>query len=121
LKSNCLLCQFNTSEKEDHYLRKSDYIHTLRVARGVDLIPNMPLSNKNQKVALLAVDLFSGFIWICYMQDCTTKELIAAINNTIVKNYGSPNFLHLVEEPGFFNSKDFYDYIQPLGTKYLPT
>jgi hypothetical protein len=25
------------------------------------------------------------------------------------------------EEPELFNSKDFYDYLQPLGTKYLPT
>ncbi len=25
------------------------------------------------------------------------------------------------EEPGLFNSKDFYDYLQPFGTKYLPT
>jgi hypothetical protein len=121
LKNNCLVCQFNTSEKEDHHLRKSDYIHAPRVAWGVDLIPNMPLSNENRKVALLAVDLFSGFIRICPMKDRTTKELIAAIDNTIVKNYGSPKFLRSDEEPGLFNSKDFYDYLQPLGTKYLPT
>jgi hypothetical protein len=81
----------------------------------------MPLSNDNRKVALLAVDLFSGFIRICPMKDRTTKELIAAIDNTIVKNYGSPKFLRSDEEPGLFNSKDFYDYLQPLGTKYLPT
>jgi len=55
------------------------------------------------------------------MKDRTTKELLAAIDNTIVKNYGSPKFLRSDEEPGLFNSKDFYDYLQPLGTKYLPT
>ncbi len=81
----------------------------------------MQLSKDNQKVALLAVDLFSGFIQICPMKDRTTKELNAAIDNTIVKNYGSPKFLRSDKEQGLFNSKDFYDYLQPLGAKYLPT
>jgi hypothetical protein len=61
LESNCLVCQFNMSEKEK----------ICRVAWGVDLIPNMPLLKDDQKVALLAVDLFSGFIRICPMKDRT--------------------------------------------------
>jgi len=47
-------------QKEDKKLRKSDYIHARCVTWGVDLIPNMPLSKENRKVALLAVDLFTG-------------------------------------------------------------
>ena len=121
LRDNCLVCQFNSTEKEDHHLRKSDYIHAPRVTWGVDLIPNMPLSKDNRKVALLAVDLFTGYIQICPMKDRTTKELISAIDKTIIKPFGIPKFLRSDEEPGLFNSKDFYDYLQPLGIKFLPT
>jgi len=121
LQNNCLVCQFNSSKKEDHHLRQSDYIHAPRVTWGVDLIPNMPLSRNNRKVALLAVDLFSGYIQICPMKDRTTQELIAAIDKTIIKPFGVPKFLRSDEEPGLFNSKDFYDYLQPHGIKFLPT
>ena len=121
LQNNCLVCQFNSSQKEDHQLRKSDYIHAPRVTWGVDLIPNMPLSKENRKVALLAVDLFTGYIQICPMKDRSTHEIIAAIDKTIIRPFGVPKFLRSDEEPGLFNSKDFYDYLQPLGIKYLPT
>ena len=121
LQNNCLVCQFNSSEKQDHHLRQSDYIHAPRVTWGVDLIPNMPLSKNNKKVALLAVDLFTGYIQICPMKDRTTPELIAAIDKTIVNAFGNPKFLRSDEEPGLFNSKEFYDYMQPLGIKFLPT
>ena len=121
LQNNCLVCQFNSSQKEDHHLRKSDYIHAPRVTWGVDLIPNMPLSKDNRKVALLAVDLFTGYIQICPMKDRSTHEIIAAIDKTIIRPFGVPKFLRSDEEPGLFNSKDFYDYLQPLGIKYLPT
>ena len=121
LQNNCLVCQFNSSEKEDHHLRQSDYIHAPRVTWGVDLIPNMPLSKNGKKVALLAVDLFTGYIQICPMKDRTTPELIAAIDKTIVKAFGNPKFLRSDEEPGLFNSKEFYDYLQPLGIKFIPT
>ena len=81
----------------------------------------MPLSKHGRKVALLAVDLFTGYIQICPMKDRTTPELIAAIDKTIVKAFGNPKFLRSDEEPGLFNSKEFYDYFQPLGIKFLPT
>ena len=121
LKNNCLVCQFNSSEKEDHELRQSDYVYAPRVTWGVDLIPNMPLSNDNQKVALLAVDLFTGYIQICPMKDRTSQELIKAIETTIIRPFGAPKFIRSDNEPGLFNSKEFYDYLQPRGTQFLPT
>jgi hypothetical protein len=81
----------------------------------------MPLSKNGRKVALLAVDLFTGYIQICPMKDRSTPELIAAIDSTIVKGFGTPKFLRSDEEPGLFNSKEFYDYLQPLGIKFIPT
>jgi len=55
------------------------------------------------------------------MKDRSTHEIIAAIDKTIIRPFGAPKFLRSDEEPGLFNSKGLYDYLQPLGIKYLPT
>jgi len=121
LRNNCLICQFNTTGKVDQELKSSDYIHAPRVTWGVDIIPNMPMSEHGNRVALLAVDLFTGYIQLCPMTDRTSTSLIAAIDKTIVRPFGIPKFLRADEEPGLFSSKEFHKYLQPLGTKFLPT
>ncbi len=85
--TNVILCNtVNSASKEDHHLRQSDYIYAPRVAWGVDLIPNMPLSNENRKVALLAVDLFkklhyqSGKILKVVDKDLSYAQLHKKVN-----------------------------------------
>ena len=121
LHNNCLICQFNTTTKVDQELRQSDYIYAPRVTWGVDLIPNMPLSNSNRKVAMLAVDLFTGYIQICPLQDRTAKSLIAGIEQLIIRPFCAPQYIRSDEEAGLFNSQEFYDFLKPRGIKYFPT
>ena len=121
LRDNCLVCQFNTTEKKDHFLRSTDYVHAPRATWGVDLIPNLPLSEDGYKAALLAVDLFTGYVQLCPIKDRTTKTLINAIQRTIINPFGIPKFLRTDEEPGLFRSQEFYDFLKPLGTKFMPT
>ena len=121
LRDNCLVCQFNSTHKQDHELRRSDYIHAPRVTWGVDLIPNLPLSDNGYKAALLAVDLFTGYIQICPIKDRSTKSLIEAVEKTVMSPFTTPKYLRTDEEPGMFRSQEFYDYLKPLGVKFLPT
>ena len=121
LRENCLVCQFNTTNKQDHEFRGGDYIHAPRVTWGVDLIPNLPNSENGYKAALLAVDLFTGYVQLCPLKDRSTKSLINAIERTIINAFGTPKYIRTDEEPGMFRSQEFYDYLKPLGTKFLPT
>jgi hypothetical protein len=84
-------------------------------------MPNLPLTADGNKAALLAVDLFTGYIQICPIKDKKTKTLIEALEKTIFQPFGIPKLIRSDEETGFFRSEDFYKYLKPLGVKYLPT
>jgi hypothetical protein len=51
------------------------------------------LTKKGNRFALLAEDLFTGYIQICPMPDQKMKTLIEAIRKTIIKPSGIPKFL----------------------------
>ena len=121
LRNNCLICQFNATGTKDQTLRRTDYIYAPRTTWAVDLMPNMPLTTKGNRVALLAVDLFTGYIQICPMKDRKTETLIDAIKKTIIRPFGIPKFLRSDNEPGLWTSNEFYEFLQPLGTKFIPT
>ena len=121
MRDNCLVCQFNVTRQDNHELRTSDYIYAPRVTWGVDLMPNLPPTADGNKAALLAVDLFTGYIQICPLKDKKTKTLIEALEKTIFQPFGIPKLLRSDEETGFFRSEEFYKYLKPLGVKYLPT
>jgi hypothetical protein len=92
LVKNCLICQFNATREKDQELCKTDYIYSPRTTWAVYLMSNM-LTKKGNRVALLAEDLFTGYIQICPMPDRKMKTLIEAIRKTIIKPSGIPKFL----------------------------
>ena len=121
LRENCMLCQFNSTGKQDQELRSTDYIFAPTASWSVDLIPNMPLSTNGFKAIFLAVDLFTGYIQLYPLRDRTTKSLIEAVDRTIIGPHGIPKFLRSDNEPGIWNSKEFFEYLKPLGINFLPT
>ena len=121
LKQNCIICQFNINGQKDHELRKTDYIYAPRVTWAIDLIPNMPTTQNGNRKAILAVDLFTGYIQICPLTDRTAKSIIEAIDSTIIRPFSIPKFIRTDNEAGIWNSNEFYEYLDPLGIKLLPT
>ena len=121
IRTNCLLCQFNSSGKQDQQFRATDYIYSPRSTWAIDLIPNMPLTSSGNKAILVAVDIFTGYLQLCPLKEKTAPALIEAIDKTIFSSFGIPKFLRSDEEPGLFTSKEFYEFLKPLGVKYLPT
>jgi hypothetical protein len=55
------------------------------------------------------------------MPDRRTETLIEAIRKTIIKPFGIPKFLRSNNEPGLWTSNEFFEFLQPLGTKFFPT
>ncbi len=108
LIKNCLISQFNATSKKDQKLHKTDYIYSPWTTWGVDLMPNMPVMKKANQVALLAVDLFTGYIQICPMPDQRTETLIESIQKTITKPFRIQKFLRSYNEPGLWTSNEFF-------------
>jgi hypothetical protein len=52
LKTNCLLCLFNSSGKQDQELQRTDYIYSPGTIWAIDLIPNMPKMADGNKAIL---------------------------------------------------------------------
>ena len=121
LRTNCLLCQFNASGKQDQELRRTDYIYSPCATWAIDLIPNMPMTKNGNRAIFVAVDLFTGYIQLHPLKEKTSAALIEALERTVFSSFGIPKFLRSDEEPGLFTSREFYDYLKPLGVKYLPT
>ena len=70
--------------------------------RLTQVITNLPVSHNGYKSALLAVDLFIGYIQLCPIKDRTKKTLIEVIQKTIINPYGIPKFLRTYEELAFY-------------------
>ena len=121
LKQNCIICQFNATGQRDHELTKTDFIYAPRVTWAIDIMPNLPTTVNGNKKAMLAVDMFTGYIQVCPLPDRTAKSLIKAIDETIVRPFTVPKFIRADNEPGLWTANEFYEYLHPLGVKFLPT
>ena len=84
-------------------------------------MPNLPTTVSGNKKAMLAVDMFTGYIQVYPMPDRTAKSLIKAIDESIVRPFTVPKFIQADNEPGLWTANEFYKYLQPLGVKFLPT
>ena len=93
MKQNCIICQFNTTGQKDHELTKTDFIYAPRVTWAIDIIPNLPMMVNGHMKAMLAVDMFRGYIQVCPLVDRMAKSLIKAIDETIVRPFTVPKFI----------------------------
>ena len=121
LKASCLICQFNKNPDQEHTLKQADYIHAPRVTWAIDLMPSMPPTKSGHTGALLAIDLFTGYIQIHPIKTRRVEDLIEAIEATIIRPFGIPKFLRSDNEVSLLTSPEFYKYLEPMGIKFLPT
>ena len=120
LKENCILCQFNGSKPKSHLLHQSNLIYAPRVTWACDLIPSLPTSARGHNAMFLAVDMFTGYIQLAPLKSRQTSELIEAVQRTILTPFSIPKYFRCDSETGMFSSKDFYNFMQPLGIEFLP-
>ena len=121
LITNCYLCRINQTGQRDQKLEEIPIIQAPRATWGIDIIPNMPETAEGYCKAVLAVDAFTGYIQVQPLKDKTAKSLITAVDKMIIHPFGIPKILRSDNEISLWNSTEFYNYIQPMGIKFIPS
>ena len=121
ITSDCFICKMNQTGLKDQTLEEIPIIPAPRTTWSVDIIPNMPETPAGHCKAILAVDVFTGFIQVCPLKDKTSKSLLNAIDQTIIRPFGIPKMIRSDNETGLWNSTEFFKYLEPLGIKFIPT
>jgi hypothetical protein len=121
LTASCFLCNINQTGLKDQELAEIPIIQAPRTTWSIDIIPNMPETDNGNHKAILAVDTFTGYIQICPLADKTSKSLLQAIDQMIIRPFGVPKYLRSDNEISLWNSTEFYNYLQPLGVTFIPT
>ena len=120
LKENCVICQFNNTSPTQHPLTQSNLILSPRTTWACDIIPSLPKSNNDYTAIFLAVDMFTGYIQLQPIKSRQTSELIEAVIRSILIPFSTPKYFRCDSETGMFSSTEFFNFMNPLGIKFLP-
>ncbi len=109
--SDCHICQlYNVTRQKQNYTTLPRF-KSPRLSWSIDLITDLPQSDNNKKLLLIAVDDFSNYMVPYPMADATTNSLIEAIQQSIITPFGCPQYIRSDEQPGLYNSKEFYRFL----------
>jgi len=109
--SDCYICQLYSNDKNNDQIATLTRTVTPRLSWSIDLITDLPLSKENFKLLLICVDDFSNFIIGIPLRQATSKEIIYAIKNHIIVPFGPPKFIRSDEQPGIYNSTEFFEFM----------
>jgi len=118
---HCHICQLFQDGKQDLKIMQLPRHKAARLSWSVDLITDLPNSTNNYKILLIAVDDFSNYIIAIPLTSTTSQELIKAIKNHIISPFGIPKFIRSDEQPGIYNSKEFFTFFNELGIQLQAT
>ena len=118
---NCHICQIFSDGKQHLKILQLPRHSTTRLSWSVDLITDLSLSDNGFKILLIAVDDFSNYILAVPLRTTTAQELIQAIKNHIISPFGIPKFIRSDEQPGIYNSKEFFKFFHDLGIELQAT
>ena len=119
--NNCHICQIFSDGKQHLKILQLPRHSTTRLSWSVDLITDLSLSDNGFKILLIAVDDFSNYIVAIPLKTTTAQELIQAIKNHIISPFGIPKFVRSDEQPGIYNSKEFFKFFYDLGIELQAT
>jgi len=118
---DCHICQLFADGKQHLKILQLPRHSTTRLSWSIDLITDLPISDNMFKILFLAVDDFSNYIIAIPLTSATSEELIKAIKNHIISPFGIPKFIRSDEQPGIYNSKEFFAFFQELGIELQAT
>jgi len=117
----CYICQLYNDEIKGHFVSKLPKPNKPRVSWSMDIIPNMPKTEKGYSQILLCVDDFSCFVICIPIVDSTSKSIISALKNHIFMPFGIPQTIRSDEQISFYNSSEFYNFMSNHNVKLTPT
>jgi transposase InsO family protein len=119
--NNCHICQLFSDGKQHLKILQLPRHSTTRLSWSVDLITDLTLSDNGFKLLLIAVDDFSNYIVAIPLKTSTAQELISAIKYHLISPFGIPKFIRSDEQPGIYNSKDFFKFFNDFGIELQAT
>jgi len=108
--SDCHICQIYNIEKSQPNYTNLPRFKSPRLSWSVDLITDLPESNNKFKILIICVDDFSNYVIPCPILSATAQNIIQAFKTSILIPFGRPQFIRSDEQPGIYNSKEFYNF-----------
>jgi len=108
---SCHVCQLFDSASSSEQIGSLPRSDKPRHSWSLDLITDLPTSVNNFKILLIAVDDFSNYTVAVPLRDSTSSEIIRAIKNHIFMPFGTPKWIRTDEQPGIYNSTEFYQFL----------
>jgi len=119
--ASCHVCQLFAEGKQHLKMLQLPRHSKCRLSWSIDLITDLPSSENGYKILLIAVDDFSNYMIAIPLHSTTSKELISALKNHIISPFGLPKFVRSDEQPGIYNSNEFFQFFQNMGIELQAT
>ena len=119
--SDCHICQLYNITRQKQTFTNLPRFKSPRLSWSIDLITDLPQSDNSKKLLLISVDDFSNYMVPYPMADATTHSLIEAIQHSIIIPFGCPQYIRSDEQPGLYNSKEFYKFLSSNNIDLLAT
>jgi hypothetical protein len=118
---NCHICQIFQDGKQNLRILNLPRFGEPRLSWSIDLITDLPMSVNMNKILLIAVDDFANYILAIPIASTSTKDLIKAVKEHIINPFGIPKFIRSDEQPGIYNSKEFFTFFSDLNIELQAT
>jgi transposase InsO family protein len=118
---SCHVCQLFDTASQSERIGSLPRYDKPRLSWSLDLITDLPKSDKNFKIILVAVDDFSNYLIAVPLKDTSSIELIRAIRNHIFTPFGCPKSIRTDEQPSIYNSREFYEFLKRHSVELFAT
>ena len=109
--AECHICQIYSIDKTSSNFTNLPRFKSPRLSWSVDLITDLPESDNKCKILMICVDDFSNYVIPAPIISPTSTNIIEAIKTFIIIPFGSPHFIRSDEQPGIYNSKEFFTFL----------
>jgi hypothetical protein len=117
----CTLCQIFSNKVEQQNVGALPTPSYPRESYSMDLITDLPLSRNGNKLLLIVVDDFSSYVCSIPIPDSSSKTIINALKYGCFGPLGTPHVLRCDEQASFYNSHEFYLFLQRKKIRLQPT
>jgi hypothetical protein len=118
---NCHICQIFQDGKQNLRILTLPRYGKPRMSWSVDLITDLPISDSLNKILIIAVDDFANYTLAIPINSTSSKDLIRAIKEHIINPFGIPKYIRSDEQPGIYNSKEFFQFFHELNIELQAT
>ena len=108
---DCHICQIYAIDKKHGNYTNLPRFKSPRLSWSIDLITDLPESENKYKILMICVDDFSNYVIPAPIKTATANNLMDAIKTFIILPFGCPHFIRSDEQPGIYNSKEFYSFL----------